>query len=143
MHLPSDAAATAAPTAIPGGPTVPDRPHSSDAPGGRKLDGGILGLGDIVFCVVAAAAPLTVMAGVAPFAIAFGGIVASPVRPARPAPLRRPGEAAGEPRPDGAQARTSPRERPGPNIHGRRSTRDRPGPKLHARTSSRRTESHS
>ncbi|MGK4578566.1 APC family permease [Kitasatospora sp. HPMI-4] len=38
------------------------------------LERGVLGVGDIVFFVVAAAAPLTVMAGVAPFAIGFGGI---------------------------------------------------------------------
>ncbi|GHH67397.1 amino acid permease [Kitasatospora indigofera] len=86
MHLPSDAAAPAAPTGRPDGPHSSDRPqgsahphgsdrpHGSGATGGRKLDGGILGVGDIVFFVVAAAAPLTVMAGVAPFAIAFGGI---------------------------------------------------------------------
>ncbi|MFE6052991.1 APC family permease [Kitasatospora sp. NPDC056446] len=63
----------------------PDRVPSDRAPsdpvpsdggpaGPGALERGVLGTVDIVFFVVAAAAPLTVMAGVAPFAIAFGGI---------------------------------------------------------------------
>ncbi|WP_224281644.1 APC family permease [Streptomyces sp. LS1784] len=83
MNLPSDAAssalrppdrspgsaAAAGPAASPASSAVPGSPGS---PGG--LGRGVLGTGDIVFFVVAAAAPLTVMAGVAPFAISFGGI---------------------------------------------------------------------
>ncbi|WP_409235357.1 APC family permease [Streptomyces sp. PA5.6] len=49
------------------------RPVSS-APGGPdRLSGGAIGTGDLVFFVVAAAAPLTVMAGVAPIAIGMAG----------------------------------------------------------------------
>ncbi len=40
----------------------------------ERLDHGVLGVRDIVFFVVAAAAPLTVMAGIAPIAIMVGGI---------------------------------------------------------------------
>lgn len=39
-----------------------------------RLEGGAMGVLDLVFFVVAAAAPLTVMAGVAPLAIQFGGL---------------------------------------------------------------------
>jgi amino acid transporter len=42
--------------------------------GGGHLKRGVLGTGSLVFMVVAAAAPLTVMAGVAPLAILVGGI---------------------------------------------------------------------
>ena len=55
-------------------------PASSSAPASVALDGvghlkrGVLGTGSLVFMVVAAAAPLTVMAGVAPLAILVGGI---------------------------------------------------------------------
>ncbi|MFF8770229.1 APC family permease [Kitasatospora sp. NPDC015120] len=62
MHLPSDTTTATAATAAAATPPAPG------------LERGVLGTGDIVFFVVAAAAPLTVMAGVAPFAIAFGGI---------------------------------------------------------------------
>ncbi|MGW3961493.1 APC family permease [Amycolatopsis sp. NPDC005003] len=48
------------------GSSAPD-PHGS-------LRRGVLGTGSLVFMVVAAAAPLTVMAGVAPLAIMIGGI---------------------------------------------------------------------
>ena len=44
------------------------------SPGADQLESGRLGVLDIVFFVVAAAAPLTVMAGVAPFAIQFNGL---------------------------------------------------------------------
>ncbi|MGW0735222.1 hypothetical protein [Streptomyces sp. NPDC002851] len=44
----------------------PQRPAAS-------LEHGAIGTGDLVFFVVAAAAPLTVMAGVAPLAIAMAG----------------------------------------------------------------------
>ena len=56
-------------------PTAPQQPPraSADDPG-PQLRRGTLGLADIVFFVVAAAAPLTVMAGIAPLAILFGGI---------------------------------------------------------------------
>ena len=40
----------------------------------ERLEHGALGTGSIVFFVVAAAAPLTVMAGIAPLAIMIGGI---------------------------------------------------------------------
>src|SRR5262245_37025071 len=40
----------------------------------RRLEGGAIGVSDLVFFVVAAAAPLAVMAGVAPIAIGRGGI---------------------------------------------------------------------
>ncbi|MEV5721522.1 APC family permease [Amycolatopsis mediterranei] len=49
-----------------GSPSVPDSSAS--------LKRGVLGTGSLVFMVVAAAAPLTVMAGVAPLAIMIGGI---------------------------------------------------------------------
>ena len=42
----------------------------------ERLEHGALGTGSIVFFVVAAAAPLTVMAGIAPLAIMIGGISA-------------------------------------------------------------------
>ncbi|MFF7133540.1 APC family permease [Streptomyces sp. NPDC008196] len=58
--------------------TAPD-PHPVTAPdshpgGGPALRSGSLGTADIAFFVVSAAAPLTVMAGVAPLAILLGGI---------------------------------------------------------------------
>jgi amino acid transporter len=46
------------------------------APGGTRLTKDAIGGPDLVFFVVAAAAPLTVMAGVAPLAIALGGLAA-------------------------------------------------------------------
>ncbi|MEV5481519.1 MULTISPECIES: APC family permease [Streptomyces] len=49
-----------------------DSPHTTAAPP-QPLRGN-LGTGDIAFFVVSAAAPLTVMAGIAPFAIMSGGI---------------------------------------------------------------------
>ncbi|MEV0117772.1 APC family permease [Streptomyces sp. NPDC050844] len=52
-------------------PTTAPRPAVEDAP---TLRTGSLGTADIAFFVVSAAAPLTVMAGVAPIAIALGGI---------------------------------------------------------------------
>ncbi|MEU1285973.1 APC family permease [Kitasatospora sp. NPDC005856] len=56
--------------------TLPTQQTARGGPatGDPTLERGVLGVGDIVFFVVAAAAPLTVMAGVAPFAISFGGI---------------------------------------------------------------------
>ena len=42
-------------------------------PAPERLEHGALGTGSIVFFVVAAAAPLTVMAGIAPLAIMIGG----------------------------------------------------------------------
>ncbi|MEV7357169.1 APC family permease [Kitasatospora sp. NPDC091276] len=86
MTLPSEAASPTAPGSPRTGPGTgragPDTGPDSTGPGTAaagstghaRLEGGVLGTGDIVFFVVAAAAPLTVMAGVAPFAIAFGGI---------------------------------------------------------------------
>ncbi|GGZ05972.1 amino acid permease [Streptomyces olivaceoviridis] len=50
---------------------LPEEDASSGAPGLRS---GSLGTSDIAFFVVSAAAPLTVMAGVAPLAILLGGI---------------------------------------------------------------------
>jgi amino acid transporter len=47
---------------------------SSPEPLGPKLRRDVLGTGSIVFLVVAAAAPLSVMAGVGPLALAVGGI---------------------------------------------------------------------
>lgn len=47
-------------------------PTSDAAPG--ELKRGVLGTGSIAFMVVAAAAPLTVLAGIAPLAILIGGI---------------------------------------------------------------------
>ncbi|MGY1807072.1 APC family permease [Blastococcus sp. SYSU D00669] len=44
------------------------------APGDGHLKPGVLGTGSIVFMVVAAAAPLTILAGIAPLAILIGGI---------------------------------------------------------------------
>lgn len=56
-------------------PTAPQQPPSATgADPSPHLQRGSLGVADIVFFVVAAAAPLTVMAGVAPLAILFGGI---------------------------------------------------------------------
>jgi len=49
-------------------------PSSSPGSPGPKLRRDVLGTGSIVFLVVAAAAPLTVMAGVGPLALAVGGI---------------------------------------------------------------------
>ncbi|MER5734766.1 MULTISPECIES: APC family permease [unclassified Streptomyces] len=51
--------------------TLPTAPDAAE-PAGR-LASGRIGTFDLVFFVVAAAAPLTVMAGVAPFAIGIGG----------------------------------------------------------------------
>ncbi|MGA4847089.1 APC family permease [Streptomyces sp. G5(2025)] len=48
-------------------------PLPAPAPSSRGLSGGAVGTGDLVFFVVAAAAPLTVMAGVAPLAIGMAG----------------------------------------------------------------------
>ncbi|MCG7203693.1 APC family permease [Streptomyces arenae] len=56
---------------------VPPAPPSTagvDAEAGAHLQRNLLGVSDVVFFVVAAAAPLTVMAGVAPLAILLGGI---------------------------------------------------------------------
>src|SRR5205085_10647990 len=51
------------------------QPHTDRSVGAAPtLRAGTLGTADIAFFVVSAAAPLTVMAGVAPFAIALGGI---------------------------------------------------------------------
>ncbi|WTW99530.1 APC family permease [Streptomycetaceae bacterium NBC_01309] len=52
-----------------------DKPTGApaDRPAGTKLATGQIGTSDLVFFVVAAAAPLTVLAGVAPFAIGVGG----------------------------------------------------------------------
>ncbi|MEW2286144.1 APC family permease [Streptomyces sp. NPDC047841] len=50
---------------------LPEEDASPDAPGLRS---GSLGTADIAFFVISAAAPLTVMAGVAPLAILLGGI---------------------------------------------------------------------
>jgi amino acid transporter len=56
-------------------PTAPQQPpRAAGADTGSHLQRASLGLADIVFFVVAAAAPLTVMAGIAPLAILFGGI---------------------------------------------------------------------
>jgi amino acid transporter len=49
-------------------------PPPADHPTMGHLKTGVLGTGSLIFMVVAAAAPLTVMAGVAPLAIAVGGI---------------------------------------------------------------------
>lgn len=54
------------------GSAVPDTPASP--PPAASLRSGSLGTADIAFFVVSAAAPLTVMAGVAPLAILLGGI---------------------------------------------------------------------
>jgi hypothetical protein len=52
------------PASSPPAPVAPD--------GDGHLKRGVLGTGSLVFMVVAAAAPLTVMAGVAPLAILVG-----------------------------------------------------------------------
>ncbi|MBO4255467.1 APC family permease [Streptomyces griseorubiginosus] len=54
--------------------TTPDASAESTPPGTATLRSGSLGTADIAFFVVSAAAPLTVMAGVAPLAILLGGI---------------------------------------------------------------------
>ncbi|MFE2986071.1 APC family permease [Streptomyces sp. NPDC059262] len=55
--------------------TSPQTQNSATATAAEPtLRAGTLGTADIAFFVVSAAAPLTVMAGVAPFAIALGGI---------------------------------------------------------------------
>ncbi|WP_037854974.1 APC family permease [Streptomyces sp. NRRL S-340] len=54
--------------------TPSPRPSESAAPPAPTLRPGSLGTTDIAFFVVSAAAPLTVMAGVAPLAIMLGGI---------------------------------------------------------------------
>ncbi|MEV6696734.1 APC family permease [Streptomyces sp. NPDC051453] len=55
--------------------TSPQTQNSATAAAAEPtLRAGTLGTADIAFFVVSAAAPLTVMAGVAPFAIALGGI---------------------------------------------------------------------
>lgn len=55
--------------------TRPSSPadHSAPVPE-RQLKRGVLGTGGLVFMVVAAAAPLTVMAGVAPLGLMIGGV---------------------------------------------------------------------
>ena len=53
---------------------TPDPSPSTPAAAGSALRRGALGTADISFFVVSAAAPLTVMAGVAPVAILLGGI---------------------------------------------------------------------
>jgi hypothetical protein len=53
-------------------PQQPPTASGTDPTG--RLPRATLGVSDIVFFVVAAAAPLTVMAGIAPLAILFGGI---------------------------------------------------------------------
>ncbi|MEC4017219.1 APC family permease [Streptomyces sp. H27-D2] len=57
-------------------PADGSRPAGADAPPGTAptLRSGTLGVADIIFFVVSAAAPLTIMAGVAPFAIGAGGV---------------------------------------------------------------------
>jgi amino acid transporter len=52
-------------------PLPPDRDLHAET---GQLKRGVLGTGSLVFMVVAAAAPLTVMAGVAPLAILVGGV---------------------------------------------------------------------
>ena len=47
--------------------------NSAPVPDGQ-LKRGVLGVGGLVFMVVAAAAPLTVMAGVAPLGLMIGGV---------------------------------------------------------------------
>ncbi|MCX4668872.1 APC family permease [Streptomyces sp. NBC_01381] len=54
-------------------PTPKSTAPPSPDPTPKGLSGGAVGTGDLVFFVVAAAAPLTVMAGVAPLAIAMAG----------------------------------------------------------------------
>ena len=56
-------------------PTVSAREHGTDgSQAGHGLRANALGTRSIAFLVIAAAAPLTVMAGVAPLAILVGGI---------------------------------------------------------------------
>ncbi|MCG7205089.1 APC family permease [Streptomyces arenae] len=55
-------------------PPTPQYGSDGDHTAGSRLQRGTLNTNDIVFFVVAAAAPLTVMAGVAPLAIQIGGI---------------------------------------------------------------------
>src|SRR5215217_7639833 len=64
----SDQPVTVTTPAGPGG--EPERAAGSAG----RLAGGSVGMWDLVFFVVAAAAPLSVMSGVAPLAIQFGGI---------------------------------------------------------------------
>ncbi|MGY1642701.1 APC family permease [Geodermatophilus sp. SYSU D00703] len=55
--------------------TPPQPPAAAgDAPGQGHLKPGVLGTGSIVFMVVAAAAPLTILAGIAALAILIGGV---------------------------------------------------------------------
>ncbi|WP_329216920.1 APC family permease [Streptomyces sp. NBC_01485] len=54
--------------------TTPDASEESAPPTTATLRSGSLGTADIAFFVISAAAPLTVMAGVAPLAILLGGI---------------------------------------------------------------------
>ena len=55
--------------------TRPSSPADDRAPASeRQLKRGVLGAGGLVFMVVAAAAPLTVMAGVAPLGLMIGGV---------------------------------------------------------------------
>ncbi|MGW2380502.1 APC family permease [Streptomyces sp. NPDC001658] len=54
--------------------TTPDASEESTPPSPATLRPGSLGTADIAFYVVSAAAPLTVMAGVAPLAILLGGV---------------------------------------------------------------------
>ncbi|RAJ42268.1 amino acid/polyamine/organocation transporter (APC superfamily) [Kitasatospora sp. SolWspMP-SS2h] len=68
MTLSSSAARASAPAEPPGPPGSSGSPD----PSGR-LAKGLIGTTDLVFFVVAAAAPLTVLAGIAPFAIGVGG----------------------------------------------------------------------
>ncbi|MGW1430528.1 APC family permease [Streptomyces sp. NPDC002431] len=66
-------AATPPPTPAPS-PAAPTPPEAlSDGAAAGRLAEGRIGTFDLVFFVVAAAAPLTVLAGVAPFAIGIGG----------------------------------------------------------------------
>ncbi|MFW3168903.1 APC family permease [Geodermatophilus sp. CPCC 206100] len=52
----------------------PDHVAPAPSAGDGHLKPGVLGTGSIVFMVVAAAAPLTILAGIAPLAILIGGI---------------------------------------------------------------------
>lgn len=54
--------------------TSPEPPPAVGETAGPTLRSGSLGTADIAFFVISAAAPLTVMAGVAPIAISLGGI---------------------------------------------------------------------
>lgn len=65
------AGGSAAPEA--NGPGLSAPSPSDGGPVGAALQGGAVGTGDLVFFVVAAAAPLTVMAGVGPLAIGMAG----------------------------------------------------------------------